>query len=179
MSLFEKLAKIDTSKHVESKNGFNYLSWAWAWTEMNKHCTPKRNIVKDENGNNYHTDGMTCWVEVAVVAEDVEHVEMLPVMDFKNKSIPLKAVTSFDVNKAIQRCTVKCLALHGLGLNLYAGEDLPMIPTLDDMTPSHKDWGAGINAVQNQGWSIEKVRELYNITDENYELLKSAEVNNG
>lgn len=75
---------------------------------------------------NYFTDGKTCWVKVGVTIEGMEYVEMLPVMNFKNQSIPLDKVTSCDVNKAIQRAITKASARHGLGLlYVYAGEDYP------------------------------------------------------
>ena len=68
-------------------------------------------------------DGRTCWVKTGVTIENLEHIEYLPVMDYKNKSILLENITSFDVNKAIQRSLTKALARHGLGLYVYAGED--------------------------------------------------------
>ena len=74
---------------------------------------------------NYFTDGRTCWVKVGVTIDGLEHVEMLPVMNFKNQSIPLDKVTSCDANKAIQRAITKAIGRHGLGLYVYAGEDLP------------------------------------------------------
>ena len=74
---------------------------------------------------NYHTDGRTCWVKTGVTINGLEHIEYLPVMDYANKSIPVERVTSFDVNKAIQRSLTKAVARHGLGLYIYAGEDLP------------------------------------------------------
>lgn len=126
-TVFQVLGSIDCSKYVESKNGFSYLSWAWAWGEVQKHYVATRKVYKDINGNNYHTDGKTCWVEVGVTIEGIEQIDMLPVMNFRNQSIPVDAVTSFDVNKTIQRATVKALALHGLGLNIYMGEDLPVV----------------------------------------------------
>lgn len=67
----------------------------------------------------------TCWVKTGVTIGNLEHIEELPVMDYRNKSILLNNVTSFDVNKAIQRSLTKALARHGLGLYIYAGEDLP------------------------------------------------------
>ena len=76
-------------------------------------------------GRNFHTDGRTCWVKTGVCVEGIEHIEYLPVMDFRNASILLDKVTSFDVNKAIQRSLTKAVARHGLGLYIYAGEDLP------------------------------------------------------
>ena len=79
----------------------------------------------DALGRNFHTDGRTCWVKTGVTVEGIEHIEYLPVMDFRNASILLDKVTSFDVNKAIQRSLTKAVARHGLGLYIYAGEDLP------------------------------------------------------
>jgi len=82
-------------------------------------------IYKNKDDWNYHTDGRTAWVEVGVTIEGLEHIEHLPVMDYRNQSIPLEKITSMDVNKAIQRCLVKAIARHGLGLYIYSGEDLP------------------------------------------------------
>ena len=76
-------------------------------------------------GWNYFTDGRTCWVKTGVTIDGLEHIEYLPVMDMRNQSIPYERVTSFDVNKAIQRSLTKAVARHGLGLYIYAGEDLP------------------------------------------------------
>ena len=73
----------------------------------------------------YHTDGRTCWVKTGVTINGIEHIEYLPVMDYQNKSIPLEEVKSFNVNTAIQRSLTKACARHGLGLYIYAGEDLP------------------------------------------------------
>lgn len=132
MSPFEILNKIDCNGHTEEKNGLTYLSWAWAWTELKK-AFPRSfyTIYENKDGLFYHTDGNTCWVKTGVTLVDdvtatsLEHIEFLPVMDHRNKSIPLDSVTSFDVNKAIQRSLTKAVARHGLGLYIYAGEDLP------------------------------------------------------
>ena len=123
---FEELNKVDVSKKVEKKNGLTYLSWAFAWGELKKRF-PDSNytIYENDKGWNYFTDGSTCWVKTGVTVNGIEHIEYLPVMDFKNKSIPLGSVTSFDVNKTIQRSLTKAVARHGLGLYIYAGEDLP------------------------------------------------------
>ncbi len=123
---FEVLNSIDVGDKIEKKNGLSYLSWAWAWGELKKKF-PEANYTVYENqaGWNYFTDGRTCWVKTGVTVNGIEHVEYLPIMDFKNKSIPAEAVTSFDVNKAIQRSLTKAVARHGLGLYIYAGEDLP------------------------------------------------------
>ena len=123
---FEELFGVNVNDKVEKKNGLSYLSWAFAWAEVKKrYPTATYTIYENDKGWNYHSDGMTCWVKTGVTIEGIEHIEYLPVMDFKNKSIPADEVTSFDVNKAIQRSLTKAVARHGLGLYIYAGEDLP------------------------------------------------------
>ena len=125
-SVFEVLNAINVNEHTEKKNNLTYLSWAWAWAEVKKHYPDAQyTIYENANGMNYHTDGRTCWVKTGVTIEGLEHIEYLPVMDYANKSIPVERVTSFDVNKAIQRSLTKAVARHGLGLYIYAGEDLP------------------------------------------------------
>lgn len=123
---FEVLNSINVNDKIEKKNGLSYLSWPYAWGELKKR-DPLANYKIYENGEgwNYHTDGRTCWVKVSVIVNGIEHIEHLPVMDFRNQSIPLAKVTSFDVNKTIQRALTKAAARHGLGLYIYAGEDLP------------------------------------------------------
>lgn len=125
-SPFDILNGINVNDKVEKKNGLTYLSWAWAWAEIKK-AFPDANykVYENDNGFNYFTDGKTCWVKTSVTINDLEHVDYLPVMDYKNNSIPYERVTSFDVNKAIQRSLTKACARHGLGLYIYAGEDLP------------------------------------------------------
>lgn len=123
---FNVLNAVDVRDHQEKKNGLTYLSWAWAWAEIKKlHPDANYTIYEDANGCFYHNDGNTCWVKTGVTVNGIEHIEYLPVMDHRNKSIPLKSVTSFDVNKTIQRSLTKACARHGLGLYIYAGEDLP------------------------------------------------------
>lgn len=123
---FTTLNAINVNDKTEKKNGLTYLSWAWAWGEVKKRFPGATyTIYENADGWNYHTDGRTCWVKTGVSVNGLEHIEYLPVMDFRNASIPLEKVTSFDVNKAIQRSLTKALARHGLGLYIYAGEDLP------------------------------------------------------
>lgn len=123
---FKALNDINVNGKTEQKNGLTYLSWAWAWGELKKMFPDSTYTVYENNeGWNYFTDGKTCWVKTGVTVNGIEHIEYLPVMDFKNKSIPADNVTSFDVNKAIQRSLTKAVARHGLGLYIYAGEDLP------------------------------------------------------
>ena len=123
---FEELNSIDVSGKTEKKNNLTYLSWPWAWGELKKrHPDAMYQIYENEQGWNYFSDGRTCWVKTGVTVNGIEHIEELPVMDFKNKSIPFERVTSYDVNKTIQRSLTKAIARHGLGLYIYAGEDLP------------------------------------------------------
>lgn len=126
MTVFETLNGVNVNGHTEKKNGLTYLSWAWAWGELLKRYPDSTyTVYENRDGWNYHTDGKTCWVKTGVTVDGKEYIEMLPVMDLKNRSIPADAVTSFDVNKAIQRSLTKAVARHGLGLYIYAGEDLP------------------------------------------------------
>ena len=123
---FNKLNDINVNEHTEKKNGLTYLSWAWAWAEVKKLFPDATyTIYENADGMFYHTDGKTCWVKTGVTVNGIEHIEYLPVMDNRNRSIPLEDVTSFDVNKAIQRSLTKSCGRHGLGLYLYAGSDLP------------------------------------------------------
>ena len=123
---FAELNALDVSDKIEKKGNLSYLSWAWAWGEVKKlHPDAQYRIYENADGWNYHTDGRTCWVKTGVTVAGIEHIEYLPVMDNRNKSILAENVTSFDVNKAIQRSLTKALARHGLGLYIYAGEDLP------------------------------------------------------
>lgn len=128
-SIFETLNSINISGKTEKKNGLTYLSWAYAWGEVKKldPTTTYKVFERDTQWGpvNYYTDGRTCWVKVGVIINGLEHIEMLPVMDYRNKSIPLDKVSSVDVNKSIQRCITKAIARHGLGLYIYAGEDIP------------------------------------------------------
>ena len=111
---FKKLNSINVNDKTEKKGNLTYLSWAWAWGEVKKLFPDTTyTIYENADGLNYHTDGKTCWVKTGVTINGLEHIEYLPVMDFKNKSLPLAEVTSFDVNKAIQRSLTKALARHG------------------------------------------------------------------
>ncbi len=141
-SAFEILNAINVNEHTEKKNGLTYLSWAWAWGELKKRFSDANYIIYERSTEfgpvPYFTDGRTCWVKTGVFVGDQEHVELLPIMDFKNRSIPLEQITSTDVNKAVQRSLTKAVARHGLGLYIYAGEDLPedeKAAKPDDPTP--------------------------------------------
>jgi hypothetical protein len=123
---FTELNQINVNDKTEKKGNLTYLSWAWAWGEVKKlHPDANYTIYENKDGWNYHTDGRFCWVKTGVTVNGIEHIEYLPIMDYKNNSIPLEKVTSTDANKAIQRSLTKAVARHGLGLYIYAGEDLP------------------------------------------------------
>lgn len=152
---FEILNDINLASKTKAKMGLSYLSWAYAWGELLKHFPDATMTVytedydweettttetKDPNTGDiikkvmvkkgkkelpYFNDGKTAYVKVGVTVEDKEYVEILPIMDLTNKSLSLSLVTSAVVNKAIQRAFVKACARHGLGLYIYAGEDLP------------------------------------------------------
>ena len=128
-SVFETLNAINVNDKTEKKGNLTYLSWAWAWGEIKKAFPDATYTIYERDTDhgpvNYFTDGVTCWVKTGMTINGLEHIEMLPVMDFSNRSIPLAKLTSMDVNKAIQRSITKCAGRHGLGLYLYAGEDLP------------------------------------------------------
>lgn len=128
-STFEVLNNINVNGKTEKKGNLTYLSWAWAWGEVKKAFPNATYTIYERETQygpvNYFTDGRTCWVKTGLTINGLEHIECLPVMDFSNKSIPLERITSTDVNKAIQRSLTKAAARHGLGLYIYAGEDLP------------------------------------------------------
>lgn len=133
-NVFEHFSKMDVSDHVEKKMGLSYLSWAWAWTIIKSYdYDAKREYTKfDElmNGQNtgrkvdYMKTDTGTYVECTLTIKGHSETETLFVMDYKNKAVinPDQA----QINKAKQRCFVKAAALFGLGLNLYAGEDLPV-----------------------------------------------------
>ena len=119
----EMLLKKSVNDHVEKKNGLSYLSWAWAWAEALK-ADPKASYKIEMFGDKCFMDiNGTAMVFVTVTMFDKPMTCQLPVMDYRNKAIPNP--DAFAVNTAIMRCMTKALALHGLGLYLYSGEDVP------------------------------------------------------
>lgn len=136
---FAELYGVDVSDKIDKKNNLSYLSWAWAWAELKKkHPDAFFTVYENKDGWNYHTDGRTAWVKTGVTVKGLEHIEYLPVMNYQNKSIPYASVTSYDVNKSIQRSLTKAIGRHGLGLCLYAGEDLPDEAATESASPAPK-----------------------------------------
>lgn len=140
MKTYQEVRLIDVSKHVEKKDNLSYLSWAWAWDEF-KQAYPDAyyEVVKNERGLPYFEDVCGAMVYTRVTANNQTYEMWLPIMDSRNRamkrepysvqthrgSIQINAFTMFDVNKTLMRCLVKNLAMFGLGLYIYAGEDLP------------------------------------------------------
>lgn len=118
MNKYEELRKIDVSEKIERKNSLSYLSWAWAVDTL---------LIHDPAATWSYAEpakfGETLMVFCTVTAFGKSMTAQLPVMDYRNKAIPNP--DSFAVNTAMQRCLAKAIALHGLGLYIYAGEDLP------------------------------------------------------
>lgn len=155
--IFDTLNKVDLTGATETKMNLTYLSWAKAWGILKKYYpeadwtvhtrkeTVKTTVESTDSITGakttrttesvleipYFTDGHTAWVEVEVVIDGISYLERLPVMNNMNKSIAISSITSVDVNKAIQRAFVKACARHGLGLYIYAGEDLPEDKKID------------------------------------------------
>lgn len=123
---FKTLSEIDIKSKVEKKGNQNYISWSNAWGLAKEKFPSIQRIVYEDplTGLNYFTDHKTAYVKVGIIIDDLEHIDYLPVMSYNNKSLKIEDVTSFEVTKTIQRSTVKALAMHGLGLQMWSGEDL-------------------------------------------------------
>lgn len=120
---FQELYAIDVSDHIDKKGQFSYLSWPYAVAELRKrHPTATWEVIRF-NGLPYMKTELGYFVEVSVTVDVVTLSQIHPVLDARNR--PIAQPTSFDINTSIQRCLVKAIGLHGLGLYIYAGEDLP------------------------------------------------------
>ena len=120
---FARLNQINVSHHIERKNNFAYLSWPFAVSQLRLADPAAFWEVRRFAGLPYLRTEVGYFVEVAVTVEGITLSQIPPVLDGKNRPIP--EPTAFDINTSIQRCLVKAIALHGLGLYIYAGEDLP------------------------------------------------------
>ena len=121
---FVELSKINVNEHVERKGQFSYLSWPFAVSQLRQFDPVATWHVQRFDGLPYLSTDLGVFVEVAVCVKGVSLSQIHPVLDSKNR--PILAPTAFDINTSIQRCLVKAIALHGLGLYLYSGEDLPL-----------------------------------------------------
>jgi hypothetical protein len=126
-NVFNILDKVDVSAKSEKKGMFTYLSWAWAVRELLR-VAPDATWEVHEwgmegNRQPYMQTEAGCFVKVSVTVNGVTREQVHPVLDNRNK--PIKTPDAFQVNTSIQRCLAKAIALHGLGLYIFAGEDLP------------------------------------------------------
>ena len=172
MEHFDKLYGINVNGHTEEKNGLPYLSWAWAWAEI-KRVYPDATypIKKFENSLPYVYDekvGYMVFTEVTI--EGLTHEMWLPVMDGANKAMKsepytyktkygektVEAATMFDINKTIMRCLVKNLAMFGLGMYIYAGEDLPEV-VVEEKKIDKTTATALVNTLKAEGYTDEEI----------------------
>lgn len=143
---FAQLAAVDVSDHVEKKGQFSYLSWPYAVAQLRQFDETATWEVKRFDGLPYLATENGTFVEVAVTVKGVTLSQLHPVLDARNK--PLLAPTSFDINTSIQRALVKAIALHGLGLYIYAGEDLPHADTTEgERTPPQPSTQGTVRAI--------------------------------
>lgn len=198
---FEELLKINVSEHIEDKNGLNYLSWVWAWSEFKKQC-PEADyeILKFENNLPYVYDENTGYMVFTRATDGKEWKEMwLPVMDGNNKAMlnseytykvkeyedgkwtgnytekTVAPATMFDINKTIMRCLVKNIAMFGLGLYIYSGEDLP---EGYEMSKEEAEQ-VKVNFGKYKGKTLKEIKEenanyLYWIMDAEYDYVKQS-----
>jgi len=173
-STYATLRAVDVNSKIEKKGNLDYLSWANAWHFLKiNYPTAQRLVYEDpETGWNYYSDGRTAWVKVGVEVNGIEHIDYLPVMDHRNKAIPIDNVTSTAVNKTIQRSTAKAIAMHGLGLSLWIGEDLPEAEhRLPDLNPKHEKWSGAVQALADSAATIPAIKKKYNLSPTNEKLL--------
>lgn len=189
-SVFEQLSSLNLSSKTEKRGNLTYLSWAHAWAECKKLFPDMtRTVYESDTCMNYFTDGSTAWVKVGVTIQGQEHIDYLPVMDMRNQSVPLANITSMQVNKTIQRSTVKALALHGLALNIYAKEDFPSesdsnmqavkaqpkVATKTKLVEGDTNWGKVSNyVIDNMGMSTEEVIKKLSVKYDINEEAKKA-----
>ena len=141
--LFNELYSINVQDKTEKKNNLTYLSWAWAWAEFVKRCPEAKYEIRTFDGKPYLYDEKLGYMVFTSITVDGDTKEMwLPVMDNNNRSMKdhpykykmgqyertVEAASMFDINKAIMRCLTKNISMFGLGLYIYAGEDLPEEP---------------------------------------------------
>ena len=121
-NIFNQLYAVNMKDKVKEKSGISYIKWAGAWARLKTICPDATyKIYENESGRPWFDDGKTGWVKTGVKIEGLEYIEYLPIMDYRNQSIPCEKITSTDANKTIQRSITKACARHGLGLYIYEG----------------------------------------------------------
>ena len=192
---FKQLNSINVNDKIKSKMNLNYLSWSYAWGELlnnypdafmtvyTRSVETVETIIQEDKENGvtktttakstqdipYFSDGRSCFVKVGVTVGGVEYIEYYPIMGLKNDAIRASSVTMTDVNKALQRAFVKACARHGLGLYIYAGEDLPEaekaapveISNKTDFQSVQKDVINLVTNMQNNPEVIRYIKEIF------------------
>lgn len=193
MSVFETLNKINVSEHIEKKKDLSYLSWAWAWAAVKKvYPDATYEIERFENNLPYVFDEETGYmVFTKVTIDGITHEMWLPVMDANNKAmksqpytydtkmvkgIVVEKASMFEINKTIMRCLTKNLAMFGLGLYIYAGEDLPEDATTIKISTEVKEQ-ADLNKVNLDKLAIYLKKQVGELTDE--DVLKAIDMKKG
>ncbi|QDP66284.1 MAG: hypothetical protein Unbinned6224contig1000_5 [Prokaryotic dsDNA virus sp.] len=157
-NIFKDLSSISIKGKTDKKGKFDYMSWATAWSMVKEqYPDAQRKVYESEHtGLNFFTDGKTAYVKVGITINGMEHIDYLPVMDYRNNSISMEKITSMDVNTAIQRSTAKAIAMHGLGLSLWIGEDTAQVvkaPQAVSKTPSAKTMTKMTLDIGDANWS--------------------------
>ena len=189
---FDDMLKVNVNEFTEKKNGLTYLSWAHAWQVFkSKYPDATYRVVKDDSGKPYFLDeklGIMCYTEVTV--GNLTHEMWLPVMDGANKSMRLvpyqyktkfgdkvcEGASMFDINKTIMRCIVKNLAMFGLGLYIYAGEDFP---EAENLTKSMKpklgkpDFDRAIKTIKDGKYTTAELLENFDLSPTQTKELSS------
>jgi hypothetical protein len=114
-SIFKTLSDVSIAGKTERKGNLDYLSWASAWSLLKRHYPNAQRMVYEDphTGLNFFTDGRTAYVKVGIIVDGLEHIDYLPIMDYRNAAVPVDKITSFEFNKTIQRSTAKAIELHG------------------------------------------------------------------
>lgn len=174
MSIFKTLSEINVNNHVEQKGKFNYLSWAWAVAELRLASPTATWEVVKTDGLPFCKTECGYFVEVSVTVEGITLSQIHPVLDNQNKTIPVP--NAFQINTSIQRCLVKAIALHGLGLYIYAGEDLPdteEVPTIGRAAQALK---VDVPALVKQITDTKSLTDLLKVFSEVYPKTKNDPV---
>ena len=174
MSIFKTLSEINVNNHVEQKGKFNYLSWAWAVAELRLASPTATWEVVKTDGLPFCKTECGYFVEVAVTVDGITLSQIHPVLDNQNKTIPVP--NAFQINTSIQRCLVKAIALHGLGLYIYAGEDLPdtdEVPTIGRAAQALK---VDVPALVKQITDTQSLTDLLKVFSEVYPKTKNDPV---
>ena len=176
----ETLLKTNVNEHTERKQNLTYLSWAWAWAEALK-ADPKATYKVEMFGDKCFMDiNGTAMVWVTVTIFDKAMTCQLPVMDHRNKAIPKP--DAFQVNTAIMRCMTKALSLHGLGLYIYAGEDLPEGEQVQEEAPQKQTltnarFATAVERIKDGKYTTDKLRETFALSEEQEAALVGALAN--